>query len=99
MDSIEARGLLARCIADFRRRSHAELRTLLREPQVAELRGASGATYQVEICVMWDERPEGPLRVIGSIDDGGLRAFLPLCEDFVVAPGESSVGELPEPEV
>ena len=86
-------------MADFRRRTYAELRKLLREPQVAELRGASGATYQVEVCVMWDERSEGPLRVIGSIDDGGLRAFLPLCEDFVVAPNGSFGGEIPEPDV
>jgi hypothetical protein len=35
----------------------------------------------------------GPLRVLGSIDDGGWRALSPLCDDFVLAPDGRFVGE------
>ena len=41
----------------------------------AEMRGPSGATYQVEVQLFWDDQPNGELRVMGSIDDGGWRAF------------------------
>jgi hypothetical protein len=45
--------------------------------------GKSGAEYQIEIQVFWDDRINGDLRVIGSIDDGKLRAFFPLTLDFI----------------
>jgi hypothetical protein len=31
--------------------------------------------------------------VLGSIDDGGWRAFKPLCRDFIKAPDGSAVKE------
>lgn len=49
-----------------------------------EREGASGAVYQFEIQVFWDDKPGGNVRVMGSIDDGGWRAFVPLCEDFIM---------------
>jgi hypothetical protein len=33
------------------------------------------------------------MRVAGSIDDGGWRAYLPLCRDFIMAPDNSFVDE------
>jgi hypothetical protein len=35
----------------------------------------------------------GAIRVIGTVDDGGWRAFRPLTEDFIVGPNEQFVGE------
>lgn len=58
-----------------------------------EREGASGAAYQFEIEVFWDDKPGGDVRVMGSIDDGGLRAFLPLCEAFIMSPSGRFVGE------
>lgn len=49
-------------------------------------RGDSGTDYQIEIEVMWDGKGGGDLRVLGSIDDGGVRAFCPLCDSFIVTP-------------
>jgi len=31
--------------------------------------------------------------MMGGIDDGGLRAFMPLCDDFIIAPNGRFVGE------
>jgi hypothetical protein len=42
---------------------------------------------------VWDDRTGGDLRVIGSIDDGGWRAFRPLSSDFIVRPDGTFVGE------
>jgi hypothetical protein len=67
---------------------------MLNAPSVAfELRGPSGAEYQVEIEAVWDSRQKGHVRVIASIDDGGWRAFVPLCDSFIKAPDGSFVGE------
>jgi len=58
-----------------------------------EVRGPSDASYQLEVEAVWDKRPVGNLRVFGHIDDGGLRAVLPLTEDFIMAPDGSFVCE------
>jgi hypothetical protein len=58
-----------------------------------ELAGSSGAQYQLEITFHWDGPKGGDIRVIGSIDDGGWRAFLPLTRSFIKSADGSFVGE------
>ena len=55
--------------------------------------GTSGTVYQLEIQAVWDGRKGGDLRVMGSIDDKGWRAFAPLISDFIVRPDGTFVGE------
>lgn len=93
MDKDEARGILAGVISGLRERPYGELRGLLGEPEVREVTGQAGAAYQIETQVFWDAAPGGDLRVIASIDDGGLSAFKPLSDDFIVGPDGSFVGE------
>lgn len=77
----------------YRSRSYSELITLVGQEINTEVRGQSGVTYQVEIRVFRDDGPEENLRVLGSIDDGGWRAFIPLTDSFILAPNGSFVGE------
>lgn len=49
--------------------------------------------YQGEVQVFWDDKPNGAIRVMASIDDGGWRAFVPLTADFILAPDGTFVGE------
>jgi hypothetical protein len=79
----------------FRRKTYAELAALVGETETGELTGEGGTRYQYEVSFYWDDpdRPNDIVRVFGSIDDGGIRAFLPLCESFLVAPNGSIVGE------
>ena len=93
MDTKEAGALLQSHLQVYRQLPYAELVALLGQPQVAELRGASGVTYQVEVEVHWDHRPGGAIRVLGSIDDGGWRALKPICDDFILASDGTFVGE------
>jgi hypothetical protein len=75
-------------------RTYAELVTrLLDKPETHERTGGSGALYQVELQAFWDDRAQENLRVMASIDVGGLRAFLPLSNDFIRAPDGLLVGE------
>ena len=93
MDRDEARAMLADVVSELRARSYDELRGLIGDPQTQELAGSGGTTYQVEVQVFWDDKAERNLRVLGSIDDGGLSAFKPLTDDFIIAPDGSFVGE------
>jgi len=86
MDGKEAQELLARHLDHHRTRSHRELQALITEPEVVELDGPSGTRFCIEVQAIWDSQVGGDLRVIGSIDDGGWRAFKPLTDDFIIRP-------------
>jgi hypothetical protein len=54
--------------------------------EVKTVIGASGVNYQIEVTLLWDSRPGENLRIIGSIDDGGWRAFVPLTDSLIMKP-------------
>lgn len=94
MNNAEARAILAEHLTTWRARSWTELRAILDdEAQVCEIDGPSGVRYQIEVNVFWDDEAKGDLRVFGSIDDGGWRAFIPLCDGFIMAADGTFVDE------
>ena len=94
MDKREALHVAQDVAARFRIEPHALLvERLLDSPEVMEVVGASGTRYQVEVEAFWDAGKPGNLRVIVSIEDGGLGAFVPQTTDFIMAPDGSPVGE------
>jgi hypothetical protein len=95
MDKKEARSLLAEHLARYRSRSYAELSAWARERRIdtPEAVGPSGTRYQIEVQFFWDDKPEGDVRVCAAIDDGGIRAFLPLSDSFILSPAGKFVGE------
>ena len=86
MDRKEAHELLRQQLDRHRARSHRELQSLIAEPEVVELVGPSGTRFCIEVLAVWDSQVGGDIRVIGSIDDGGWRAFKPLSDDFIMRP-------------
>ena len=93
MDKQEARKILKEYLMCYRQRSYQELFALLDHQETFEIRSGSGVLYQLEFQVFWDDPATRTLRVLGSIDDGGIRALLPLNEDFIMAPDGTFVGE------
>lgn len=95
MDKALALAILGKELATFREKSYSELVLMIdREPTLSVERSApSGALYYVEMQVFWDDKPGGDIRVMGSIDDGGLRAFVPLIVSFVMGPSGALEGE------
>jgi hypothetical protein len=95
MDNTEALQVLAEAIEDFRREPYRDLVKRIDDDPliVVERQGAAAAQYQLEFSFLWDDRPGGNVRVMGSIDDGGWRAFAPLTRSFIKAADESFVGE------
>ena len=93
MNLEEAQTVLRGELDRYRSNSRVDLQRLLSKQDIKEVRGASGTIYQVEIEAVWDDRVGGDLRVLGHIDDGGIREFAPLTRDFIVAPDGSFVDE------
>ena len=88
MNKSEAQKILSEQLSRFSSRSHLELASLVEAQLVEayEVRGASGTAYQIEIQFFWDDKPGDTIRVMGSIDDGGIRAFVPLTDSLLITP-------------
>ena len=93
MDKVAANHILRDRLERYRRLSYEDLRQLLGSVQIEAIVDSTGVSYQIEVQFFWDDRPNGDIRVIGCIDDGGLRAFVPLSDSFIKAPSGAFVGE------
>jgi hypothetical protein len=93
MNEIEAKSILAEELSRYRKRPYSELLSLVDRSETFERASPSGMTYQIEMQVFFDDKSKRNLRVMGAIDDGGWRAWKPTCDDFIVAPDGSFVGE------
>ena len=93
MNKTEALNVLQGQFQPWRERSWAQLRDEIGQLHHFEETAASGTRYQGEVQVLWDDKPDGAIRVMASIDDGGWRAFVPLTADFILAPDGTFIGE------
>ena len=93
MNKVEALIVLQGQLRPWRERPWAQLREEVSQSHRFEVTGESGTWYQGEIQVFWDDKPDGAIRVMASIDDGGWRALVPLTDDFIVAPDGTFIGE------
>ena len=94
MNREEALRLLDAHLDRYRKLSYAELAAKIGHEEFPAVAGPSGTEYQIEIQIRWDSRPNGDIRVMGSIDDGTFRgAFRPVCEDLIVRPDEHDLDD------
>jgi hypothetical protein len=93
MNRIEALRVLRGELQPLRERSWTDLRKEVGQSRRFEVTAESGTRYQGDVQVFWDDKPNGAIRVLASIDDGGWRAFVPLTEDFILTPDGTFVGE------
>ena len=90
MSDEEARGVLRAEFLKLRAAGYDELAERLAGKQErSDVVAPSGATYHVELEGFWDDEERRDLRVVASIDDGGLRAFLPFTDAFTIDPSGS----------
>ena len=93
MNKQEALQILRQHLSRYRERPYAELVKLQDDQEVCEVTAESGVMYHLEFQAFIDEPSKHTLRVLGSIDDGGIRAFFPLSEGFIITPDGSFVDE------
>jgi len=89
----EATVVLSKLLGGYRAKSYSDLLPLLHTQNTSEVTADSGTRYQVEFQAVWDDKKDGNLRVMGCIDDRGIRAFVPLTDDFIITPNGEFVGE------
>jgi hypothetical protein len=83
------RALLTAAMLEHEALSYAALAARIGQVHARTVRGTDGRDYQIEIEAEWDDQPGGAVRVVGAIDDGSFRTFLPLSAEFIVAPDGS----------
>lgn len=93
MDTAEARRVLADRLARYRALPYAQLVVKIDHVECEQIGEPGTNFWQMEFQVVWDNQLNGNVRVLGSIDDGGWRAFAPLTDDFLKAPNGEFVGE------
>jgi hypothetical protein len=95
LNKTEAEEILASQINYLRQQTYVSLKKFMsfRNVRCFEMTGESGAKYQIEIESFWDGKPEGDLRVLVNVDDGGIRAFCPCSDGFIISPSGVFVGE------
>ena len=87
MSDEEAKGVLRAEFLKLRATGFRDLvERLAGRQESSEVVGLSGTAYHVELEGFWDDDEHTDLRVVASIDDGGLRAFLPFTDSFTVSP-------------
>ncbi len=86
MNSNEAAAVLAQHLAAFAQRCYTELAAIVDQPQSAHAVGDSGTACQIEFNVFYDSGAKRDLRIVGSIDDGGWRAALPMTKTEIMKP-------------
>jgi hypothetical protein len=89
MDRAEAKSILAKELTEFAARPFDKLVASIKHADVKNIVGESGTNYQIEFDVFWDSKPDGNLRIMASIDDGGWRAFFPLTDSLIMKPDET----------
>jgi hypothetical protein len=83
----EAKSIADGVCAEWEARRYADVVPLVGKLEVVERTGPSGVAYQLEINVMWDDRPGGAIRVLVTADDGSFRgSFRPEAADCLIEP-------------
>ena len=93
MDTVAAQKVLDKWVAKLRAEPYRELASRVGSVTTDDIPRDSERSWQIEIQVSWDDEPDGNVRVMVSIDDGGLRAFVPMTDDFIKAPTGEFIGE------
>jgi hypothetical protein len=93
MNREEAIQIVEEWLAKFRSEPYAVMVTRIDGDRLGEEITRGSTWYQLKLLCVWDSIPEGDVRVIASIDDGGFRAFFPLNRSFIKRSDESFVDE------
>jgi hypothetical protein len=83
------RDILDAAMLEQQSKSYQALAGAIGKVHLQSRRGSDGRDYQIEIESQWDDQPGGAVRVVGAIDDGSFRSFLPISAEFIVAPDGS----------
>ena len=94
MDNSEAIEILIEELDKYREKPYSELKTLVSEKPIGkEVRTYNDADYNVEVVINWNEEEDGDIRVLAYIEDGEMRSFIPLSNQFIKTPEDTFLDE------
>jgi hypothetical protein len=93
MDTGAARAVLRERLAKYRQLSYADLLARIDTVEHLDISSGGKCPWQLELQFLWDSEPGGNIRVLGSIDDGGIRAFFPVADAFIKSPSGEFIDE------
>lgn len=93
MDKAEALAILEDEVWALGQLTYEQLRSYYEGPRTFARKGPSGTTYHLEEQSFPDDRRTQSLRVLISIDDGGMSAFKPMTKDFIVTPDDAHLAQ------
>ncbi len=93
MDTVAAQRVLNEWLTKLRAVPYRELASRVDSVTTDEVVRDTERSWQLEVEVVWDDEANENVRVMVSIDDGGLRAFVPMTGSFIKSPLGEFVGE------
>lgn len=108
MTTAEMEEVLSRALEKYRAWDYSELAARIEHEErtgdcleTLEGTASDGTKYFIELNAYWDDRPQGNVRIFGSLDVfpskpvlKGLPVYVSeLCLSFIMAPGGKFVGE------
>lgn len=86
MDTAEAGKVLEQFLARYRQIPYAALAARVNEYDKKLMPREGGGIWQLQADFFWDDAPQGDIRVMAAIDDGGLSACAPITDSFIKSP-------------
>ena len=80
-------------LAAYRELPYGELAARVDRVETLNIRRGAERPWQLEFQFHWDSDPGGAVRVTGSIDDGGIRAYFPVSDSFIKSRSGELIGE------
>ena len=93
MNREQAHAVARSALAGYRAEPYHALLRLIDEPDVMERKAPDGTEYTVEVSAIWETEPQGRLLVLAAVSYSLWTDFAPVCDDFIIAPDGSFVGE------
>ena len=87
MNQKEAKEILDSIVSEYHKKSYEELAKLIDgDIGVFHVKGESGAEYEIEIDIFWDEENDKNIRFDAILDIGVISSIFPMRESFVKNP-------------
>jgi len=93
MDKAEARLVAEKDLEFYRAMSYEQIAAKVGKQENFERISENGEAYQIEFDFFYDDNESGNIRVGGTVSYSRLTDFLPVSNDFIIAPDGKFIGE------
>jgi hypothetical protein len=85
VNKTEARTIIQKELERYKSKSYIELQCLLEKVDAYVTTASSGKTYQIEVHAIWDDKPNGNIRVFCEASSGLWSSIFPLTCSYIMS--------------